>query len=138
MAYDKAVDSEALDQGLKQIADSIRVKTGSFASLSFPGGMVNAIDGIPMACGVEAVDHHQTADTSIRVNLKSGDGPVEVWGWGQYGSGFGAPVYLFLGKQYTDYIGGPQKPMAVSVNATGYLENLPKIDQGDILILRRE
>lgn len=46
MPYDKLVDSAFLDNGLKQIADSIRAKTGTEDELVFPTGMSEAIDGI--------------------------------------------------------------------------------------------
>lgn len=46
MAYDKIVDSAALDNGLTQIADAIRAKGGTSAALAFPNGMANAISAI--------------------------------------------------------------------------------------------
>lgn len=46
MAYDKAVDSAVLDAGLTSVADAIRQKGGTSASLSFPQGFVDAIGEI--------------------------------------------------------------------------------------------
>lgn len=46
MAYDKAVDSAVLDAGLTSIADAIRQKGGTSASLTFPQGFVDAIGEI--------------------------------------------------------------------------------------------
>ena len=46
MAYDKVVDSSVLDAGLTQIANAIREKGGTSASLAFPGGMTAAIAAI--------------------------------------------------------------------------------------------
>ena len=46
MAYDKAVDSAVLDAGLTSVADAIRQKGGTSASLAFPQGFVDAIGNI--------------------------------------------------------------------------------------------
>lgn len=46
MAYDKAVDSAVLDDGLTSVADAIRQKGGTSASLAFPQGFVDAVDAI--------------------------------------------------------------------------------------------
>lgn len=46
MAYDKAVDSTVLDAGLTSVADAIRQKGGTSASLTFPQGFVDAIGEI--------------------------------------------------------------------------------------------
>ena len=46
MAYDKIVDSAVLDAGLTSVADAIRQKGGTSASLSFPQGFVDAIGEI--------------------------------------------------------------------------------------------
>lgn len=46
MAIDTAVDSGALDAGLKTIADTIRTKSGASGSLLFPDGFNAAISSI--------------------------------------------------------------------------------------------
>lgn len=46
MAYDKAVDSAALDAGLTAIANAIRQKAGSSDALAFPDAMAAAIAAI--------------------------------------------------------------------------------------------
>lgn len=46
MAYDKVVDSAALDTQLTSIADAIRAKTGGSDSLVFPDGFSQAIAAI--------------------------------------------------------------------------------------------
>lgn len=43
MAYDKAVDSTALDNGLTLIADAVRQKYALTGSLKFPDGIANAV-----------------------------------------------------------------------------------------------
>lgn len=46
MAYDKVIDSSVLDANLTSVANAIRSKGGSSASLAFPAGFVNAISQI--------------------------------------------------------------------------------------------
>lgn len=47
MAVDKLVDSTQLDTDLTSVADAIRTKGGTSASLAFPSGFVSAINAIP-------------------------------------------------------------------------------------------
>lgn len=51
MADKKVVDSDALNNGLTSVANAIRGKTGGTAALSFPEGMVSAIQGITTGGG---------------------------------------------------------------------------------------
>ena len=51
MAVDKLVDSTQLDADLTTVANAIRTKGGTSASLSFPQGMADAIDAIPTGGG---------------------------------------------------------------------------------------
>lgn len=51
MAIDKVVDSGQLDSDLTSIANAIRTKGGTSASLAFPSGFVTAIDTIPSGGG---------------------------------------------------------------------------------------
>lgn len=51
MAYDKVVDSAALDTQLTSIADAIRAKTGGSNSLVFPDGFLQAIAAIEAGGG---------------------------------------------------------------------------------------
>lgn len=46
MALDKLVDSSQLDANLTSVANAIRTKGGTSASLSFPGGFVDAVNAI--------------------------------------------------------------------------------------------
>lgn len=55
MAYDKSVDSAALDAGLTAIADAIREKGGTTESLSFPDGMEAAVYAIEAGGGSDDV-----------------------------------------------------------------------------------
>ena len=47
MAVDKLVDSTQLDTDLTSVANAIRTKGGTSASLAFPAGFVSAIAAIP-------------------------------------------------------------------------------------------
>lgn len=51
MAYDKVVDSTVLNTGLTKIANAIREKGGTSASLSFPDAMATAIAAIKAGGG---------------------------------------------------------------------------------------
>lgn len=52
MAADKLVDSTQLDSDLTSVANAIRTKGGTSASLAFPAGFVSAIGNIPTGGGV--------------------------------------------------------------------------------------
>lgn len=64
MAIDKAVDSAALESDLTSVADAIRAKGGISDSLSFPTGMVSAINSI--STGVTVQTASGSAKTSSR------------------------------------------------------------------------
>lgn len=51
MAVDKLVDSTQLDADLTSVANAIRTKGGTSASLAFPAGFVDAIDAIETGGG---------------------------------------------------------------------------------------
>ena len=51
MALDKLVDSSQLDTDLTAVANAIRTKGGTSASLAFPSGFVTAIGNIPTGGG---------------------------------------------------------------------------------------
>ena len=51
MSVDKLVDSTQLDADLTSVANAIRTKGGTSASLSFPSGFVSAINSIPTGGG---------------------------------------------------------------------------------------
>lgn len=56
MAIDKAIDSAALDAGLLSVANAIRTKGGTSASLAFPAGFVSAVEAITAGGGGLAYD----------------------------------------------------------------------------------
>ena len=51
MAVDKLVDSTQLDADLTSVANAIRTKGGTSASLAFPAGFVSAVEAIPTGGG---------------------------------------------------------------------------------------
>lgn len=51
MSVDKLVDSAQLDSDLTSVANAIRTKGGTSASLAFPAGFVSAINAIPSGGG---------------------------------------------------------------------------------------
>ena len=51
MAFDKVVDSAALDAGMKSVADVIRAKTGTTDLLAWPDGFKSAVEGIQTGGG---------------------------------------------------------------------------------------
>lgn len=68
MAVDKLVDSTQLDACLTSVANAIRTKGGTSASLAFPNGFVSAIEAISGGAGVgggyplDSVLLHEYAD----------------------------------------------------------------------------
>lgn len=67
MAVDKLVDSTQLDSDLTSVANAIRTKGGTSASLAFPTGFVDAIDAIQTGGGglpsnMEVIDFTPTSD----------------------------------------------------------------------------
>lgn len=56
MAVDKLVDSSQLDSDLTSVANAIRTKGGTSASLAFPAGFVSAIAAIPTGGGGSSVE----------------------------------------------------------------------------------
>ena len=55
MALDKLVDSAQLDSDLTSVANAIRTKGGTSASLAFPQGFVDAVGAIQAGGGLDYV-----------------------------------------------------------------------------------
>lgn len=67
MAVDKLVDSAQLDADLEDIADAIRAKGGTSASLAFPAGFVSAVQAIPTGitpAGTKSITENGTYDVT--------------------------------------------------------------------------
>lgn len=72
MAVDKLVDSSQLDADLTSVANAIRTKGGTSASLAFPADFVDAIDAIETGGGGFSADEVATRSYSGAVQLTSG------------------------------------------------------------------
>ena len=64
MAVDKLVDSAQLDANLTSVANAIRSKAGISGALSFPSGMVSAINGISTGGGTPNLQSKSVTYTS--------------------------------------------------------------------------
>ena len=62
MAIDKAIDSAQLDGDLASVANAIRRKGGTSAQLSFPSGMVSAVEDIQTGIEPERLTWQQTPE----------------------------------------------------------------------------
>lgn len=85
MSVDKLVDSTQLDADLTSVANAIRTKGGTSASLAFPAGFVNAVEAIPTGVaptgtktisltsnGTTTEDVTNYASAEIAVNVPTG------------------------------------------------------------------
>ena len=75
MALDKLVDSAQLDSDLEDVADAIRAKGGTSASLAFPAGFVSAIQAISTGSNVavEIVKVTVSSDKTSAFNILTGN-----------------------------------------------------------------
>ncbi len=82
MGVDKLVDSSQLDSDLTSVANAIRTRGGTSASLSFPSGFVNAINAIPSGGGSEPVVggfmNHTSSSTSYVTAGNAGGGSSNI------------------------------------------------------------
>lgn len=88
MAIDKAVDSGALDAGLKAIADTIRTKSGASGLLLFPDGFNAAISSIQGDSnnGIKILPQNLHDSSADIANVYLHDGVEEAYsGWSATG-----------------------------------------------------
>ena len=71
MAVDKLVDSSQLDADLTSVANAIRAKGGTSASLAFPSGFVSAIGNIPGGGGTESFSFRNIVVPSAKSVIQS-------------------------------------------------------------------
>lgn len=69
MAVDKLVDSAQLDADLEDIADAIRAKGGTSASLAFPNDFVSAVQAIPT--GITPIGTKQITANGSNIDVES-------------------------------------------------------------------
>lgn len=90
MAVDKLVDSTQLDTDLTSVANAIRTKGGTSASLAFPAGFVSAVQNIPTGTtptgtkqisitenGTTTEDVAAYANAEITVDVQGGGAPTD-------------------------------------------------------------
>ena len=70
MAYDKVIDSSALDANLASIAEAIRTKGGTTDQLVFPDGFISAIEAIQAGGGGGGGLDYGTITTTISSGIK--------------------------------------------------------------------
>lgn len=77
MALDKLVDSAQLDTDLTSVANAIRTKGGTSASLAFPADFVTAIGNIPTGGGGSTdytyVDTYTVTEAAHAIEIPYGD-----------------------------------------------------------------
>ena len=78
MAVDKLVDSTQLNADLTSVANAIRAKGGTSASLAFPGGFVDAIGDIETGDGVTVSPLSVTANGTYTAPSGEAYSPVTV------------------------------------------------------------
>lgn len=78
MAYDKAIDSAQLDADLTSVANAIRTKGGTSASLAFPAGFVSAIDAIPSGGGGLSVATFTATATATDATISFAAGDYSI------------------------------------------------------------
>lgn len=78
MAIDKLVDSSQLDNDLTLVANAIRTKGGTSASLTFPGDFVSAINAISGGGGSTLITKSITANGTYNASSDSADGYSQV------------------------------------------------------------
>ena len=88
MSVDKLVDSTQLDADLTSVANAIRTKGGTSASLAFPAEFVSAIAAIPSggsglkyATGTFTIPSDDNGNPTIWVNHSLGETPGFVMIW---------------------------------------------------------
>lgn len=91
MAVDKLVDSTQLDTDLTSVANAIRTKGGTSASLAFPAGFVSAVNAIPTGGGgtplsangftVASANQSYYPDTGYGSFIQTAKSPVLTNSW---------------------------------------------------------
>lgn len=80
MAVDKLVDSSQLDADLTSVANAIRTKGGTSASLAFPADFVSAIQAIPSGGGGnETGSFIGSGSTNATISVSSTHSHIHIW-----------------------------------------------------------
>lgn len=102
MAVDKLVDSAQLDADLTSVANAIRTKGGTSASLAFPAGFVQAIEDIPTGGGG---DDREDLTTPKDVDFIDFDGRL---------------LYSYTASEFGDLSALPENPSYLGLTAQGW------------------
>ena len=107
MAVDKLVDSSQLDADLTSVANAIRTKGGTSASLAFPAGFVDAIDAIETGGG---------GDMEAFMNRTIADYEDDYTGWiyGRYINGAFPNLRRIFLKEKIGFGGSPYYQFSVT------------------------
>ena len=130
MAVDKLVDSIQLNADLTSVANAIRAKGGTSASLAFPAGFVSAIGDIPTGGGVTVSPFSVTANgtytapsgeaySPVTVNVSGGGGSVEekAVNFRDYD---GTVVYSYTASEFAALTALPANPSHTGLTAQGW------------------
>jgi hypothetical protein len=81
MAVDKLVDSTQLDADLTSVANAIRTKGGTSASLAFPAGFVSAVQAIPSGGGGDETGSFiaGSSQSNITISVSSLHSHILIW-----------------------------------------------------------
>lgn len=80
MAVDKLVDSSQLDADLTSVANAIRTKGGTSASLAFPADFISAIGNIPSGGGDETGSFIAgSGQSNITISVSSLHSHILIW-----------------------------------------------------------
>lgn len=116
MAVDKLVDSTQLDADLTSVANAIRTKGGTSASLAFPAGFVSAVEAIPTGGGggVESGSFTPATNSDHTWDLGSATHLAFIADTSPYGTGVRTIAAAIIDINQTDGISA-----RVSSNASG-------------------
>jgi hypothetical protein len=79
MAYDKVVDSSALNANLTSVANAIRTASGATGNLAFPAGFVSALQNMKMVAEVHKVTLSSDQTGAKDVTLLSGNAFIKKY-----------------------------------------------------------
>lgn len=115
MAVDKLVDSTQLDADLTSVADAIRSKGGTSASLAFPAGFISAVNAIPTGGGSPTLGLIATIPVESGVSIVSYDLPEIALSYGVLWAKF-ENVTFSSDYLYAAVVSSSENP----ADATGY------------------
>ena len=79
MAYDKVVDSAALDADLTTVANAIRTASGATGNMAFPSGYVSALQNMKFVAEVHKVTVSSDQTGAKEVTLLSGNAFIKKY-----------------------------------------------------------